>query len=244
MTQTTSQSHLVHILHRHPGISILILSSLVLASEADAASNIVFAGGAPGVTSYLSDGVTEVPTEGGFFFELGVFVDGFVPSAENTEEWIDHWVMMTDSQGAPDPDAKTEFTLVSSIFGDYGGYSASVEMDHNAPPFAAGTQGFLWGYDEREVAGDAEWILLTNSSDWRFPNAVTGQVPTQTWTLGTASPDEALVGTHNSSSMTMGSVTVPSPVAVPEPSGAVLCVLAGVVFCLRRHRPGRASDRD
>ncbi len=235
MTQPDTQSRSIDTLFRHP--TILILSSLALVGEAGAASNIVFAGGAPGATSYLSDGATGVPTDGGFFFELGVFVDGFVPSAENTDEWLDHWVMMTDSQGAPDPDAKTEFALVSSIFGDYGGYSSSVEMDHNNPPFAAGTRGFLWGYDEREVAGDAEWILLTNSSDWLFPNAVTGQVPTQTWTLGTADPDEALVGTHNGSSMTMGAVAVPSPVAVPEPSGGVSVVLAGVVFSLRRRRP-------
>lgn len=221
-----------------PAMIFLACSSALLSPGA-LAVNIIFSAGEPGVSQYLSDGTTEIPTDAGFFFELGTFADGFVPTDENTEEWLDHWVLVNDSQGAPLPESQTELTVVSSIFPDYSGFSSSVELEHNNAPFTFGTQGYVWGYNNRTEPGDSEWILLTNSETWKFPDSSNQQATTQAWSVGTS--NEAIVGSVSGASMTLGSVSLPSPpVVVPEPSSASLLALGTIaLLAARRRRPAR-----
>ena len=218
------------------GLALFILSSLAIVDQAGAAANLVFSGGVPDTQSYYSDGVTELRTDGSFFFELGVFADGFVPTAENTDEWLTHWVMAADSSGDPLPGARTEYTTLTVFEQEYDGFTSSIDLEHNEGPFIAGTQGFLWGFDEREAPGTAEWILVTNSTDWKLPSAVAPS--SQTWSLGAALVAEAVVGTQVGNAFVTGEVVIPGAVPVPEPSGGVLLVLAGVLFSAQRRRVG------
>ena len=58
-----------------PAMIFLACSSALLSPGALAVT-IIFSAGEPGVSQYLSDGTTAIPTDSGFFFELGTFADG------------------------------------------------------------------------------------------------------------------------------------------------------------------------
>ena len=111
-------------------LAIFILcTSVAFSGRSGASTQIVFSSGAdPTLSHYLSDGATEIPTGGEFFFELGTFADGFVPTSENTDQWLDNWVMVNDPSGDPDPGARADYELRSSLFGPYGGFSSSVDL--------------------------------------------------------------------------------------------------------------------
>jgi hypothetical protein len=148
--------------------------------------------------------------------------------------------MVNDSQGAPLPEAQAELTVVeSSFFPSYSGFASSVDIDHNNAPFSAGTQGYIWGYDNRTESGASEWILLTSAGVWTIPDAGS-QSPSDAWSVRTAS--EVIVGSVSEATMTLGSVTVPSPPAVvPEPSSASLLALGAIaILATRRRRPARS----
>lgn len=94
----------------------------------------------------------ERPMDAGFRFELGVFSDGFVPTAENRDEWSAYWVP-------------------AQRVGYHGGnrwYSGYLVVEDNEAPFVAGAEAWVWGFSGDASGGD--WILFRNSS-WKWPRA-------------------------------------------------------------------------
>ena len=83
-------------------------------------------------------------------FELGLFTDGFVPTAENAAEWTSHWL------AAQRANYSTE--------GDF--FTGKFVVDQASSPFTGGKQAYIWGF--RGGVGSSEWILLKKDT-WKWP---------------------------------------------------------------------------
>lgn len=86
----------------------------------------------------------------GFTFELGVFVDGFVPSSGNAASWLEHW----------SPEHTTSYDFAEQRF------SETYEVLDNEPPLEAGAKAWIFGH--RDSPTGSEWILF-RASDWLWP---------------------------------------------------------------------------
>lgn len=81
-----------------------------------------------------------------FRFELGVFKDGFVPTAENTAEWLANWA----------PAQRTAYNTRNRWF------TSNFIVTNNAAPFTVGAKGYVWGFS------GGEWILF-RATNWTWP---------------------------------------------------------------------------
>lgn len=205
-------------------------------TAADAATvEITFSGGEPGDVHRLSTGAP-IPTDGSFKFELGGFVDGFDPALESTDTWLANWSPVTDEFGTPLPGATTDFRQVSTLFDTYPGFRSTIELTHNNAPFGASQSAYIWGYDTRTDPGAAEWVLITNLDDWKWPDTNADFSFAQLFDVGNADPADTLIGSINGEGeITLGQVTIPS--AVPEPATSALTILAAAFLATRRRRP-------
>ena len=99
-------------------------------------------------TNYLSDGSTEM--ENDFQFQLGAFLNEFIPTAENVDEWNQHWVAADSSP----------YNATTHLF------ASSVILENNAAPFQVNRDAYIWGFTGKH--GTQEWILLKHQ-DWKWP---------------------------------------------------------------------------
>lgn len=188
-------------------------------------------------TNQRSDGSTPMDTT--YSFQLGTFANGFVPTAANTDVWLDNWrtVPLIDSSGDPVPGNSTPYTQ-DEIFPGSGLYSNNFEgvgqLQNNDAPFQTTSQGYVWGYTVQQGTNGtpAEWILVTNNS-WKFPDAnPVGPPNNAIW--GVSDPGtSAVLGAVNDGSVHMRSAGV---TLVPEPSSTLLAVLTLGLLALRRRR--------
>jgi hypothetical protein len=93
---------------------------------------------------------TGQPMDAGFQFQLGVFADGFIPTAGNASEWATHWVAADTTGYNPATKAYDDLITVSS----------------NASPFSVGAKAYVWG--RSILPGHDEWILFRNNT-WTWP---------------------------------------------------------------------------
>lgn len=108
----------------------------------------------------------------GAHVELGVFKNGFTPTAGNTAQWATNWV----------PAQRKLFNTTNSQF------RGSYEFFSNPSPFVANAKAYLWGFSGSESNG--EWFLASGPT-WKWPNA--GNNPPNL-TIGTAG-STAILGT-------------------------------------------------
>ena len=92
------------------------------------------------------------PLNSGFQFELGGFARGFLPSAQNTQEWAAHWI----------PVQRTRFNPRTRWF------TSVVTVPATASPLQPGDLVYVWGFGGSESSG--EWILF-RSDRWVWPKA-------------------------------------------------------------------------
>ncbi len=83
-------------------------------------------------------------------FELGLFTDGFVPTAENAAEWTTHWLAAQRANYSQE--------------GDF--FTGNFVVDQASSPFTGGQQAYIWGF--RGGVGSSEWILLKKDT-WKWP---------------------------------------------------------------------------
>ena len=102
---------------------------------------------------------TGTAMDGGFRFELGVFANGFVPTAANVAGWVANWRPATSTGGNV---ARLVYQSGTSRF------DGVFEVDSNAAPFTAGVAAYVWGF--RGWAGPSEWVLFRHTS-WTWPQA-------------------------------------------------------------------------
>ncbi len=127
---------------------------------------------------------TGVAMDSGFHFELGVFANGFVPTAANTADWRDHWA---SPQQAP-------YNPVTGVF------DSRYSVQSNAAPFTFGTKAYIWGIRGDKLGG--EWILV-RAPTWTWPG--TGELnPFLYWHIQDAT--EQIVGSVVGGDMTSAAV--------------------------------------
>ncbi|MGI9242763.1 MAG: hypothetical protein ACR2RV_18345 [Verrucomicrobiales bacterium] len=126
-----------------------------------------------------SVGATNITSYGGlvdesFMFQLGTFEGGFIPTAQNTDLWLQSWREASDVEGQPlqgntAPYRTDELGGVFPPGMRVNSFTSSVTLDHNTPPFDLGGQLYIWGYNRRALPGSAEWILISDPS-WIWPD--------------------------------------------------------------------------
>ena len=91
--------------------------------------------------------------DGGFRFELGVFANGFVPTAANTSEWAQHWRAAQRVSYQP----------------FFQWFTGQFQVTANPAPFTVGRAAYVWGFRGDPVS--SEWILFRRSTwNWPAPN--------------------------------------------------------------------------
>ena len=103
----------------------------------------------PGVSAYGSDGQSLNEDTS---FELGIFANGFVPSATNTAQWSPNWV----------PAQRTKFATKHNWF------TSVFNVTNNVAPFLVGAPAYVWGFNGSEAQG--QWILF-RATNWTWPAA-------------------------------------------------------------------------
>ena len=129
----------------------LWLAAWLSAIQADAQTTIQWNSDPNQVNLTSSNGLLD----GGFNFAIGVFADGFVPTAANIAHWQEYW----------HPASSTPYDASTRCFNGY------FDPPDNNPPFTLGTRAYVWG--ARTDATGSEWILFRNSSSpsWTWTNA-------------------------------------------------------------------------
>ena len=138
--------------------SAALLAAALLLPSAAMANRINFYS-TPNQPGYGSDGR---PLDENTSFELGVFANGFVPSATNTAQWAANWV----------PAQRATFSRSKNWF------TAICQVTNNTAPFTVGAPAYIWGFNGSEEQG--QWILYRSTS-WTWPVADDTAPSTRFW---------------------------------------------------------------
>lgn len=144
-----------------------------------------------------------------FLFQLGAFDSPFTPTADNADDWLGNWRIFDTGNYNPSLGIVTS----SASMNTNGG---SESPTGNASFDFQGLQGYVWIRNEDLPGPTTEWFIVSDPS-WSFPTAVTdccNIAPPLQWAIE-------------------GDVIT---VAVPEPSGALLAMLAAATGLIRRRR--------
>ncbi len=182
-----------------------------------------------------SKGVT---LDNSFVFQLGAFVDGFLPDQTNTGSWLANWRVFDQASYNP----------------DYGYFSSTVQMNDDGSSTSSdrspGTMSFeglgayLWVRNGDDPEAGIEW-LLTRADSWVFPSAVPGCCDNGTplqWSVSDLDGSDVPVwGSQNGVNgagefVATGPYTLQTYTFVPEPSSALLGLLSGGLLLMRRRR--------
>jgi len=199
-----------------------------------------------------------------FTFELGTWNTGFTPTTANVTSWASNWNVLSTasstsspltwlsldpgSSGVNDPNQNYQFFQSSASFNTNG------TVQPGGHVFQTGQQVYLWAFNSQAAVATSEWALVTDvngagspSNAWTVPDPTNTVAQPVTWSLYDA--DTAVFGALNGVTGAGNQSVAPSgPYAlqtynligvVPEPGSALLVLLAGVAFRLRRR--ARAS---
>lgn len=93
---------------------------------------------------------SQAPMDGGFEFQLGVFSNGFEPTAANAASWSQFW------NPAQTTFYNTNFKRFAGVYQDF----------NNPTPFVEGAKGWIFG--RRNGSTGSDWILF-RADDWLWP---------------------------------------------------------------------------
>jgi hypothetical protein len=179
-----------------------------------------------------------------FTFDIGTFVPGFVPTADNMTMWNSNFKTIQS--------ASVSNGMVDYVNGYYGG---SFEVTSNNSPFERPNQGYLWVNNSRSMGPTTQWALLTDDAsdgntddDWTIPLFVANHTALpDDWELRNlqvlnsykvvwGGADSSQGGTPGNYTNPTGAFTLQTHlVPVPEPTIATGLAVAALV-CLRRRR--------
>jgi hypothetical protein len=182
-----------------------------------------------------------------YSFEIGTFVDGFTPTASNTDLWAVNWLVF-DTADATDGWNSADQFIDHSV--DHSSSSGSTSP--TATPGAIFTQGapaYLWAFNSKDLGTLPEWALLTDNNrgpsnnalnDWVFPDPSLQSGESFDWQ--TRDLDNAIFGAVNNVQGPGGYSSAPTTFTlqthvVPEPSSGLFLAVAGCLMVRSRRRP-------
>lgn len=200
---------------------------------------------------YTSQGVS---LDNSFLFEIGTFINGFVPTGSNVADWNANWIIFDRTT------LNTELVDTGTEFVPLNYFNSSANHQTNAQSssmfttpgatFPQNTQAYLWVYNSKSISFTSEWALVADlipsgiegeGDSWRFPSPADDIGIPLTWSLSGA--ETALYGSvRDGASRGDGEYTVtPATFSlqthqVPEPGAALLIASAGLLFMMRRSR--------
>lgn len=180
-----------------------------------------------------------------FSFELGVFANGFVPTDSNLGDWGSHWVVFDSAIFGFGWEVQDQYFISSAeLAGD--GTSSSPRATLGGV-FTEGDPFYLWVFNDKAYSAGNEWALVydqfmfgNNGDSWHVPTPGLG--PANSVEMNLQSMDTAIVGGVNE---VRGGGQAPAvdpgiyqlqTHAVPEPSGVLMVLLAGLTCGWVRHR--------
>jgi len=192
------------------------------------------------------------PLDASFFFEIGVFTPGFTPTTANMPQWEANWLVF---DRAFDPDANgwnaTDQFFVGTADHTPGGGSTSPDADPLSV-FPQNSTAYLWVYNSKAITSASEWALVTDgtntgdvANDWLFPDPANTAGFYEWWL---ADANDVIFGGVNGAEGA-GDFTVTPPAfslqthasPVPEPSAALLMLIAAWSFAVRRENRNALS---
>jgi hypothetical protein len=181
------------------------------------------------------------PLDATFTFELGTFINSFVPTAGNIEQWSLNWQAFDSAIFGTgwNPGAQ-EFLSTADLNAD--GTSTSARSTPGSI-FNEGNLLYLWVFNSKVLTPGSEWALVRNAATpplfgdtWLAP--VPGGIGFHDIRLFDA--DTPILGGVNDTRGGGDEPTVdPASYllqthAVPEPGGALMILAAGMALLLRR----------
>lgn len=128
--------------------------------------------------------------DGTFHFELGTFINGFMPTSANTTQWAANWVAAQ----------RTGYNATNRTF------TSRFTIEDNTAPFNVGGAAYVWGFGG---AAGSEWILFRATS-WTWPTADPINPLALSWNAGSAT--QVVVGSINVNGALMRSAAVSNSV--------------------------------
>lgn len=190
------------------------------------------------VFSDLADSEGNTLAENAFVFELGAFVEDFVPDEENVGQWFANWRVF-DTAGYNGYSGEGD--LIWGHFGSTTQIRNNVTNGSSSFSFA-GLSAYIWIRNSDTPVEGSEW-LLTRATHWVFPTTGGGcceNNPPLEWSVSDLKPgDVPLWGNQGGTSgpgvyTVTGSHTLQTYTFVPEPSSLALAALASCVMLRRR----------
>jgi hypothetical protein len=179
-----------------------------------------------------SEGVTLDNT---FVFELGSFVDGFVPTESNLDQWVLNWEVFDQAAYNSTLGYFTSTVYVNNDVTTSNTSASTISF--------AGLDAYIWIRNDDNPVPGTEW-LLTRAASWTFPSIGGDCCNTEViqWAVSDLELSDVPVwGRQNDvigsgEFITTGTTGLQTFTFVPEPSSAVLTAVAAGFLVFRRRR--------
>jgi hypothetical protein len=192
------------------------------------------------------------PLDATFSFEIGIFTNGFIPTAHNIGDWNAHWMIFDlafhDSSILPPGNpASGGWNVLLQYFtsaADFGIDGTSNSPYASSGMFPQGSVVYLWAYNSKTLDPTSEWALATDlnlvanaSTAWRIPDPMDQLSPSISLSL--ADLDTPILGGVNGIQGAGNVTNIPGSFSlqtyvIPEPSSALLLVLGVGLLGVRR----------
>lgn len=188
-----------------------------------------------------------VALDASFTFEMGIFINDFVPTSSNINDWNTNWQVFDAAVVGDGWNVGAQFFASTAEQLPSGLSNSSFTTGGT---FLLSSQAYLWVYHSKTVDFSSEWALVSDFSGvgniadrWVFPSPPTEDQVNLSMTWSLADAETALFGAlHSGVSEGGGEVTnQPSSFSlqtyqVPEPGSALLIASAGLLMLIRRRR--------
>jgi hypothetical protein len=196
------------------------------------------------VDSVLRDSMG-VPLDDTFLIQLGFFqtatAEPFIPDESNVGDWAANWKVFDQAAFSPVDGYFTSTALLNSD-GSSSSSFATLGIDFS------GQQTYIWTYNSTNPIPGSEWFLSTDPT-WVMPDAVANccdNILPYEWSIADldfGDPGDTPVFGKQGGQTGAGVFTNTAEnydfqtfTFIPEPSSALLILLSGVAFALRRRR--------
>lgn len=188
----------------------------------------------------------------GFMFELGAFTPGFSPLTGDINDWRSNWNVFDVADYETDLEsggAGGVFTSTVNII-DVSGKVSSSYPGASTIDFS-GLDAYLWISKGTDPIAGTEWLLVRAASDWTFPTILGGCCDLTDWQWSSSQllaegstplwgRQHSVLGDGEYTLNSSGSSTLQTFTFIPEPSVALMGVVAAMGMVLRRRRASAA----